>query len=297
MTRGQQFRARLARPPVVCMGAHDAVAARLAERAGAPAVYVSGFAAAAVLTGGPDLGLISQAEMGDHIRRICAATTLPVIADADTGYGGILNVQRTLALWQEAGAAGLHIEDQVMPKRCGHVAGKAVIPVAEMQQKLRAAVDARRDPSFFIIARTDALAVAGIGDAIERCRAYAETGVDGLFVDAPESIDHIRAIATQLRPLGKPLLFNAARTGKSPFVSVGELEALGFGIVIYPVEPLFAAHKAVDAAMRAILAEGGTNAVAPALTSFKDFNDFIGMTEMVAREQRYAAPAPARRRT
>ena len=289
MGAGAKFRALTGAQPIQCIGVSDAMTARLAEQCGALALYVSGYVAAAVVTGAPDIGIINQNEMFEHIRRICRATSLPVIADADTGYGGILAVQRTVRLWEEAGAAGLHMEDQVMPKRCGHIAGKAVIPTAEMVQKLRAAQDARRDPDFFLIARTDAVAVSGLADALDRCRAYAEAGADALFVDAPESMDHMRRIADELGPLGKPLLFNAARTGKSPSLSRTELQALGFGIVIYPLEAMLAAHRAAAAAMLAILRDGQVDAMADQLTSFQDFNRFIGLPEMIEDEKRYAA--------
>lgn len=289
MTPGAKFRALVAARPIQCIGVSDAMTARLAERCGAPAVYVSGFVAAAIVTGMPDLGIINQSEMFEHIRRICRATALPVIADADTGYGGILAVRRTVQLWEEAGAAGLHIEDQVMPKRCGHIAGKAIIPVAEMVQKLHVAQDARRDPDFFLIARSDAVAVTGLDDALARCQAYAEAGADALFVDAPESIQHMRQIAEILRPLGKPLLFNAAPTGKSPALSRAQLQELGFGIVIYPIEAMLAAHRAATLAMRAILDDGQVDRVADQLTGFHEFNRFIGLPNMIEDEQRYAA--------
>ncbi len=188
MSRSARFRELLKSPPFVCLGAHDAVTAMLAEQAGAKAIYVSGFAASAIVAGQPDVGLLTQTEMFEHIRRICRVTSLPVFADADTGYGGILDVQRTIRLWEEAGASVLHLEDQAVPKKCGHFAGKQVIPKEEMQAKLRAMLAARTDPDFFVVARTDAIAVTGLNDAIERLAAYAEVGADGLYADAPESI-------------------------------------------------------------------------------------------------------------
>jgi methylisocitrate lyase len=272
------------------MGAHDAVTAMLAEQAGAPAIYVSGFAASAIVAGQPDFGVLSQTEMFDHIRRICRVTKIPVFADADTGYGGVIDAQRTIRLWEEAGASVLHLEDQAVPKKCGHFAGKELVSPEEMQQKLRAMLEARSDPDFFIVARTDAVAVTGLDDAIERLIGYAAIGADGLYVDAPESIDHLKEISRRLRPLGKPLLFNMARSGKSPYVSLQEVYELGFDYALCPIEPMFAMHKAVKTMMERFMAAGcSTNAVADLLTPFHEFNAFIGLPEMIARDQRFAS--------
>ena len=288
MSRSIQFRELLKKPPFVCMGAHDAVTAMLAQQAGAPAIYVSGFVASAVVAGAPDFGVLTQTEMFEHIRRICRVTTVPVFADADTGYGGVLDAQRTINLWEEAGASVLHIEDQAMPKKCGHFAGKELISMEEMCQKLRAMIDARRDPDFFIVARTDAVAVTGLDDAIARLKAYAATGVDGLYVDAPESIAHLQEIARQLKPVGKPLLFNMARSGKSPYLSLAEVYKLGFAYALCPIEPMLAMHKAVKEMMETFMREGcSTNAIADRLTPFDEFNRFIGLPDMVARHERY----------
>jgi methylisocitrate lyase len=289
VSRSAKFRELLKQPPFICMGAFDAVTAMLAERAGAPVVFVSGFTASAVVAGEPDFGMLSQTEMFEHIRRICRVTTVPVFADADTGYGGPLEARRTMRLWEEAGASVLHLEDQVAPKKCGHFAGKELIPVAEMQQKLRAMLEARTDPDFFIVARTDAVAVTGIDDAIARLRSYAETGADGLYVDAPESVEQLRRIGQELKPLGKPLLFNMVRSGKTPFLSLREIHELGFDYALCPVEPLLAMHKAVGEMMRVLLREGSTDAIADRLTPFEEFNGFIGLERMVGLQSRYGA--------
>lgn len=289
MTRSARFRELLKKPPFVCLGAHDAVTAMLAEQAGAPAIYVSGFAASAIIAGQPDFGVLTQTEMFEHIRRICRVTTVPVFADADTGYGGVLEVQRTIALWEEAGASVLHLEDQAMPKKCGHFAGKQLVPAEEMRQKLRAMLEARRDPDFFIVARTDAIAVTGLDDAIKRLQSYAEVGADGLYVDAPESIEQLREISRRLKPLGKPLLFNMARSGKSPYLSLKEVHELGFDYALCPIEPLFAMHKAVKEMMEIFMREGSTNAIADRLTPFDEFNRFVGLPEVVARAKRFGS--------
>ncbi|RAI00283.1 2,3-dimethylmalate lyase [Acuticoccus sediminis] len=289
MSRSARFRELLKSPPFVCMGAHDAVSAKLAEQAGAKALYVSGFAATAVIAGQPDFGVLTQTEMYEHIRRICRVTNLPVFADADTGYGGIMDAQRTMRLWEEAGASVLHLEDQKMPKKCGHFAGKELVSIEEMCQKLKAMKDARRDPDFFIVARTDAIAVDGIEAAIERLTAYAGTGIDGLYADAPESIEHLKMLSGRLKPLGLPLLFNMARSGKSPYLSLQEVYELGFDYALCPIEPLFAMHKAVKEMMETFMREGqSTNAVADRLTPFDEFNEFAGLKEVIETEQRYA---------
>ncbi len=289
MTRNQKFRALFKQGEAfMCMGAHDAITAKLAESCGAPAVFVSGFVASGIIAGEADIGLLSQTEMFDHIRRICRATNLPVFADADTGYGGMLDVQRTIQLWEEAGASCLHLEDQALPKKCGHFAGKQLVSKEEMVQKVRAMVEARRDPDFFIVARTDAIAVTGLEDAIARLEAYAAAGADGLYADAPESIEQMQELTRRLKPLGKPILFNMVRSGKSPVLSLKQAQDIGFGFTICPVEPLLAMHKAVKDMMETFMREGcSTDAIAHQMTSFGDYNDFVGLKESVAREQRF----------
>jgi methylisocitrate lyase len=290
MSRSTRFRELLRSPPFVCLGAHDAVTAKLAERAGAPAIYVSGFVASAIVAGAPDFGVLTQTEMFDHIRRICRVTSVPVFADADTGYGGVLEAQRTIQLWEEAGASVLHIEDQASPKKCGHFTGKQLIPADEMRQKLRAMLAARSDPDFFVVARTDAMGVTDLDDAIARLESYAAVGVDGLYVDAPRSVAHLTEISRRLKPLGLPLLFNMVRSGKSPYLTLREVYELGFDYAICPVEPMLAMHKAVKEMMETFMREGcSTNAIADRLTPFDEFNDFIGLREFVAREKQFGA--------
>jgi 2-methylisocitrate lyase-like PEP mutase family enzyme len=289
-SRSARFRELLRKPPFVCLGAHDAVTAKLAEQAGAPAIYVSGFVASAIVAGQPDFGVLTQTEMFEHIRRICRVTSVPVFADADTGYGGPLDAQRTIQLWEEAGASVLHLEDQAMPKKCGHFVGKELIPAEEMQQKLRAMLEARRDPDFFVVARTDAMGVTDLDDAIRRLTSYAAVGADGLYVDAPRSVDQLKEIARRLKPLGKPLLFNMVRSGKSPYLSLEEVYELGFDYALCPVEPMLAMHKAVKEMMETFMSAGcSTNAIADRLTPFEEFNDFIGLPDVAARAKRFGA--------
>lgn len=289
MTRNQRFRALFATgSPFICMGAFDAITAKLAEAAGAKALFVSGFVACGIEAGEPDLGALSQRDMFEHIRRVCRATRLPVFADADTGYGGMLDVQRTIRLWEEAGASCLHLEDQALPKKCGHFEGKQLISRHEMVQKLRAMVAARQDPDFFIVGRTDAVAVNGLDDAIARLIAYAEAGADGLYADALESVDQMQDLVRHLKPLGKPLLFNMVTSGKSPLLTLQELGDIGFDFALCPVEPLLAMHKAVKDMMETFLASGGdTRAIAHLLTPFETYNEFVGLREAVAREARF----------
>ncbi len=286
--RSARFRQLFKEGPFVCMGAHDAVTAKLAEETGAKAIFVSGFAAAAVIAGQPDVGLLSQTEMFEHIRRIARVTSLPVCADADAGYGSMLDCQRTIQLWEEAGASALHLEDQAVPKKCGHFAGKQLIPKEEMVQKLRAMLQARRDPDFFVVARTDAVAVTGLEDALDRLEAYAAVGADGLYVDAPTSVEQLQAISQRLRPLGKPLLFNMASSGKSPALSLQQLDALGFDYALCPIESVFAMHKAVKEMMETFMRENSVKAIAHLLTPFDEFNRFVGLEEAVRREKSFA---------
>jgi methylisocitrate lyase len=287
-TRNQKFRALFNGGPFVCMGAHDAITAKLAEECGAPAIFVSGFVACGIEAGEPDMGALSQTQMFEHIRRVARATSLPIFADADTGYGGMLDVQRTIRLWEEAGASCLHLEDQALPKKCGHFAGKQLVPKLEMVQKLRAMLEARQDPDFFIVARTDAIAVNGIEDAVDRLTAYAEAGADGLYADAPESLDQMNELVRRLKHFGKPLLFNMVTSGKSPVVSLEALKDMGFGFAICPVEPLLAMHKAVKEMMHAFYSNGcDTTSIADRLTPFEEYNDFVGLPEAVAREKKF----------
>ena len=240
-----RLRELLARPePLVAPGAYDALSARLVEQAGFDVVYMTGFGSTASLAGRPDVGLLTGTEMVDNARRIAAAVDVPVIADADTGYGNAINVVRTVQAYEQAGVAGIHLEDQVMPKKCGHMSGKAVIPADEMAGKIRAAVEARRDPDFLLIARTDAAAVEGLSAAIDRGRAYADAGADVLFVEAPTSEDDIARVAEELRGVA-PLVFNWAEGGRTPPIPLARIAELGFALVLFPIGTLLAATAGI----------------------------------------------------
>ena len=271
--------------PVLAPGAYDALSARLIEQAGFDVVYMTGFGTTASLIGRPDVGLLSGTEMVDNARRIVGAVDVPVIADADTGYGNAINVLRTVQMYEQAGVAGIHLEDQVMPKKCGHMSGKQVIATDEMAGKVRAAVEARQDPDFLIIARTDAAAVHGLDDAIARGRAFAEAGADALFIEAPTSEEDIARVATELRGVA-PLLFNWAEGGRTPPLPLERVAELGFSLVIFPIGTLLAATAGIRSLL-AGLREDGVPRLA-GLPAFGEFTDLIGLPEIQALEQRYS---------
>ena len=276
---------------IVAPGAFDPLSARLVEEAGFPAVYMTGFGTSAALLGRPDVGLLTMTEMADNAGRIAACVDVPVIADADTGYGNPLNVIRTVGAYEAAGVAGIHIEDQVAPKKCGHLEGKLVIPAEEMAEKVRAAVEARTQPEFVIIARTDARAVEGLERSLQRGRMYREAGADVLFIEAltseAEAEEAVRAFP------GVPLLFNWAEGGKTPPISLDRVKELGYRIVIFPISTLLAATGAMRRILQEI-ARAGTPAVAmQELPTFAEFVDFIGLPQVREAEQRYAVKAAA----
>jgi 2-methylisocitrate lyase-like PEP mutase family enzyme len=283
-----RLRELLAAGPVVAPGAYDALSARLVEQAGFDVVYMTGFGSTASLLGRPDVGLLSGTEMVDNARRLVAAVDVPVIADADTGYGNALNVVRTVQAYEQAGVAGLHLEDQVMPKKCGHMSGKAVIGADEMVGKIRAAVAARRDPDLVLIARTDAAAVEGLDAAVARARAYADAGADLLFVEAPASEDAIEQVAEQLRGVG-PLVFNWAEGGRTPPLPLARIAELGFALVLFPIGTLLAATAGIRALLATLRADGTPAAALPGLPTFDGFTDLIGLPEIHRLEERFGA--------
>jgi 2-methylisocitrate lyase-like PEP mutase family enzyme len=243
--------------PFIVPGASDALTARIIERAGFPAVYVTGAGIANTALAVPDVGLITLTEMVSRVRAIAEAVDVPVIADADTGYGGVANVQRTIREYEDAGVAALHLEDQEMPKRCGHFEGKAVVPVREMQIRLQAALDTRRSPDFLIFARTDARSIEGLDAAIARGKAYLATGADGLFVEAPESIEELQRVADAFP--GVALIANMVEGGKTPLVPAAELKRMGYAIVLYANAAMRIGAFAVQQGLRT-LRETGTTA-------------------------------------
>ena len=284
-----RLRALLDAPgPVIAPGAYDALSARLIEHAGFDVVYMTGFGSTASLLGRPDVGLLGGAEMIDNARRIAAAVEIPVLADADTGYGNAINVLHTVASYEQAGVAGIHLEDQVSPKKCGHLSGKAVIGVDEMVGKIEAAVAARRDPDLLLIARTDAAAVEGLDAALDRARRYAAAGADALFVEAPTSESDIVRVAGELRGLA-PLIFNWAEGGRTPPLPLARIAELGFALVIFPIGTLLAATAGIQALLATLRADGTPAAALPGLPAFDDFTDLVGLPEVREWERRSAA--------
>jgi 2,3-dimethylmalate lyase len=291
LSTGRVPRARLrellsAGAPLMAPGAYDALSARLIEQAGFDAVYMTGFGTTASLIGRPDVGLLSGAEMVDNARRIVSAVDVPVIADADTGYGNALNVVRTVQLYEQAGVAGIQLEDQVMPKKCGHMSGKLLIGADEMVGKIRAAVSARQDPDLVVIARTDAVAVDGLDAAIERARAFADAGADLLFVEAPTSEDDIARVAKELSGVA-PLVFNWAEGGRTPPLSLERIAELGFALVLYPIGTLLAATAGIRSLLATLKAEGTPVSALDAVPTFGQFTDLIGLPEIQSLEQRF----------
>ena len=241
--------------------------------------------------GYPDLALATLSEMQESAAALAAAVEIPVIADADTGYGGILNVRRTVRQYERSGVAALHLEDQDFPKRCGHLDDKRVIAVDDMVQKIHAAVDARTDDDFTIIVRTDALAVTGWDDAMRRCEEYIRAGADGLFVEALRTPEEVERTG---RSLDVPLLFNYVETGKSPLLSAAELERFGFKIAIFPVSALLSATLAVRHTLAELRRLGTTAHLLESMTTLQDCFEVVGLSEMLAEDARFAAaPIPA----
>ena len=278
---------------VMAPGVADALNARLVAREGFKAIYMTGSGTTASRLGMPDIGLLTMTEMVDNAGRIVDASGLPVIADADTGYGGPINVQRTIRAYERAGVAGVHIEDQQWPKRCGHLEGKTLIPAAEMAAKVRAATDAREDKDFVVIARTDALSVEGFEQALDRGRLYEEAGADMIFIEAPNTPDQLAAIP---RSFKVPTLFHMASSGKTPFLSAQEIQKLGFKVVIYPNFMLLAAVTAAQGVLRELKKTGSIAGLANKITTFTELFDLVGMREVQELEQRYGVADNARAR-
>lgn len=268
---------------ITAPGVYDGLSARIAEAVGFDALYISGGAISRSM-GYPDVGLVTQTEMVKRLEEIRAVTSLPLIVDADTGYGNAINVLRTIRAYERAGAAALHIEDQLEPKRCGHYEGKEIISVNEMEQKIQAAVAAREQGELVIIARTDARAVIGLAAAIERGNAYAQAGADLIFVEAPQSLEEIEQIAKKVHA---PLLINMFWGGKTPLVPADQLAALGYRIMIVPSDLQRAAIRAMQKAAAAIRQDGNTATMADDMVSFAEREEVIGKPELEALQKRF----------
>lgn len=272
--------------PVILPGCYDALGARLIEQAGFDAVYMTGFGTAAALLGRPDVGLLGLAEMVDNAGRIAAAVSVPLLSDADTGYGNAVNVIHTVRSFEQAGVSAIHLEDQVSPKRCGHMEGKEVVPVNEFEAKIRAAVDARSSDEFMIVARTDARAPLGLDEARRRADAALDAGADVLFIEALQNPDEVGAVADEYRHV--PLLYNWVEGGKSPSLTIDDLTELGFALVIMPITTLLAATGAVMATLARVRADGTPVGVESELPAFADFTATIGLDEITELQGRYA---------
>lgn len=286
-----RLRALIDAPDILVLpGVHDALGCRLAEAAGFAALTAGGYGATATLLGRPDSSQLSLTELAAMYGRMCEATSLPLLADADTGFGNVTNVARTVALYEKAGVAGLFIEDQVFPKRCGHMAGKAVVPAVEWLAKIKAALDARRDPDLVIMARTDALAVHGLDEAIARAQMAREAGADLLFVEAPTSVAQMHRIC---REIPGPCLANNVETGLSPLLPAAELAAIGYAAVVFPVAATYAVARALRELFEVIRRTGSTEEALPRLATFDEFNALVGLPAQRRREAELMAYAEA----
>jgi 2,3-dimethylmalate lyase len=290
MTPGARLRERLAAGPIlVAPGAYDALFASLAARAGFEAVYLTGSGVSYSTLAAPDIGVVTADAMVAKVRELTAVVDIPVIADGDTGYGDERNVARTVREYERGGAAAIQIEDQVAPKRCGHYAGKQVVDVPEMAARLGAALDARRDPSFVVIARTDAASVTGFDDAVERAAAYAEAGADAIFVEAPASRDQLAAIPPAV---DVPAMANMVEGGRTPITDAAELEAMGYRLVIYPNAITRAVTRTAIDLLAALRRDGSTAAYRDRMLSFGELTDIVGGGDWVSDLPAAALPRP-----
>ena len=277
---------------LVAPGVADGLAARLVKLAGFEAAYMTGFGTSITRLGMPDVGLLTATEMIDNASRIVDACELPVVADADTGYGNPINTRRTIRDYEKAGVAGVHIEDQGWPTRCGHLAGKRVIPTAEMVAKIKAACDARRDQDFVIITRTDAIAIEGIDAALERGERYREAGADVLFIEAPVGRAEVDRVSKHFK--GVPLLYNMASSGKTPDLPADELGKLGFRIAIYPNWVILAAIPAMQNMLAELKRTGSVAHMRDKVATFKQFTEIAGLPDIMELEERYGLPEDQR---
>ena len=271
---------------LVAPGCFDGLSARLVEEAGFEAAYLSGGAVARSM-GIPDIGLVTMSESIERAVEVVSAIKIPIIADADTGYGNAVNLVRSVREFERAGVAAIHIEDQITPKRCGHLDGKEVIPRGEMEMKLAAALNTRSDPDFCIIARTDARGVNGFDDAIERARAFAKLGVDAIFVEAPQSEEELAEIPRRIPDV--PLLVNVFKGGKTPMLPMQRLEQMGYRIAIYPSETQRAAIHAMRTALATLKREGTTESIDTMLTTFKERDRVVALDDWQKIERQFMA--------
>ncbi|MBN2124198.1 MAG: oxaloacetate decarboxylase [Deltaproteobacteria bacterium] len=262
---------------LVMPGAFDSLSARIIEKVGFKAVTLGGYPLSATTLGKPDVSLLTLTEMVDHARNVAGALDIPLFADGDTGHGNVINVQRTVREFEKAGVAGLFIEDQVFPKRCGHMEGKQVIPAPEMVAKIKAAVDTRNDEDMTIMARTDALAVYGLDEAIERANIYREAGADLIFIEAPPDVSDMRRITREVQA---PTVANMIEGGKTPLLRAAELQEIGYSVVVFPLSCLYAAAKTVWTVMQSLHETGSTGESLDSMMTFQEFNSLVGLDEI-----------------
>jgi 2,3-dimethylmalate lyase len=288
MKKTTLFKQYVRGPEIVMIpGVADPLCAKLAQQAGFKAVFLSGYAASAELLGAPDVGLLTMTEMVECARRIADAVDLPVFADGDNGHGNATNVTRTMRQFELAGVAAIFFEDQVAPKRCGHMSGKQVIPAAEMTAKIRAAVDARADGDLLIMARTDALAVNGLDDALERMHRYLEAGADMSFVESPESVEQMQRIT---REIAAPNMANMVPGGKTPILTATQLQELGFAVAAYPTMLTYSMARAAERALGHLQSRGTMAGLEDSMMDFGEFNRLIGLDQLRARESTLYGP-------
>ena len=292
MRHSTALRNRLDGPEIIVLpGAYDALSARLAQRAGFDALFTTGFGFSAAALGAPDYGLLTASEVLDRVRPIVAAVDVPLVADMDTGYGNPLNVTRTVRECVQTDVAGIILEDQEWPKKCGHFEGKRVIPAEEHAQKIRAAADARGDDDLVIIGRTDARAPLGLDEAIRRGRLYHESGADVVFVEAPQSIEELEAVREAIPDA--PLFANMIEGGKTPLLSSAELQDLGYSMVVFPLAALFSAARAIAETYRALFEAKTTAGRTDAMVDFHEFEEIVGVPDWQELEGRYGVSEDA----
>jgi methylisocitrate lyase len=285
MGKAQLIRQALAqRGQLIMPGVYDALSAKIAARAGFEVIFITGYSLSATLLGEPDFGLLTQTEVVSAAQRICSVVDTPVIVDADTGYGNAINVMRTVQDLIRAGAGGMFLEDQVWPKRCGHMKGKQVIALDEQLKKLKAAVEAKGNNDFFIVARTDSRQALGLDEAIKRGVAFKAAGADAVFIEAPESKEEMKEISRQVRG---PLVANMLERGVTPLMGPKELKELGFDLIVWPLAPLYSVAKSLTDVYMTLRRDGSTLAILDKLMPFDEFNGIVGLNEKYALDAKY----------
>jgi 2-methylisocitrate lyase-like PEP mutase family enzyme len=285
MVKAQLIRQALAQHGQLIMpGVYDALSAKIAARAGFEVIFITGYSLSATLLGEPDFGLLTQTEVVSAAQRICSVVDPPVIVDADTGYGNAINVMRTVQDLIRAGAGGMFLEDQVWPKRCGHMKGKQVIPLDEQLKKIGAAVEAKGNNDFFIVARTDSRQALGLSEAIKRGLAFKAAGADAVFIEAPESKEEMREISKQVPG---PLVANMLERGVTPLMAPKELKELGFDLIVWPLAPLYSVAKSLTDVYTTLRRDGSTLGILDQLMAFDDFNAIVGLNEKYALDAKY----------